>query len=97
MNFNLQNSCSCNISLSFRNYKNNINYKNDNYSIIKLYKSGVSIPIYISIPLQTDGELVKIINSLYIDCADSRPLTPTATPTQTCTPTPTNTITPTKQ
>lgn len=71
INFNNQNSCFCNISLSFRNYKNNKNYKNTNYSIVKLYKSGVSTPIYMSSPLQTDGQLVKLINNLNIDCGSS--------------------------
>jgi hypothetical protein len=111
INFNSQNNCSCDISLSFRNYKNNKNYTNSNYSIVKLYKSGTSTPIYVSVPLQTDGALVKLINNLNIDCSSSVPLTPTATqtptntptrtvtptvtPTQTRTPTPTKTVTPT--
>lgn len=96
-NFNSQNNCSCNISLNFRNYKNNKNYKNSNYSIVKLYKSGVSIPIYISSPLQTNGQLIKILHNLDIDCGSTVPLTPTTTPTNTITPTitATPTITPT--
>jgi hypothetical protein len=96
------NNCSCNLSLSFKNYPENINYKNKKYHKIKVYKSGVSIPIYDSGAIQTNGELISLINNLNIDCNSIISLSPTPTPTKTATPTLTpsisanNTITPTR-
>jgi hypothetical protein len=97
-NFNSQNNCSCNLSLSFKNYPENVNYKNKKYHKIKVYKSGVPIPIYDSGDVQTNGQLITLINNLNIDCNSNIPLTPT--PTRTVTPTstvtPTTTSTPTR-
>jgi hypothetical protein len=67
-NFNSQNNCSCNLSLSFKNYPENVNYKNKKYHKIKVYKSGVPIPIYDSGPIQTDGELLTLLNDVTINC-----------------------------
>jgi hypothetical protein len=47
-------NCFCNLSLSFKNYLENVNYKNKKYHKIKVYKSGVSIPIYDSGLIQID-------------------------------------------
>jgi hypothetical protein len=66
-NFNSQNNCSCNLSLSFKNYPENVNYKNKKYHKIKVYKSGVSIPIYDSGPIQIDGELLTLLNDVTIN------------------------------
>ena len=92
----MQNNCSCNLSLDFKNYKTSKDSKQNNYHIIKLYKKGINNPLYTSDPIQTDGELVNVISNLIINCNNTLPIIlPTRTPTVTPTVTPTNTRTPT--
>jgi formylglycine-generating enzyme required for sulfatase activity len=66
--FSAQTICSCNLSLRFKNFRINKNYKNTNYDIIKIYRNGEIIPIYDSGPIQTDGELLTLLNDVTINC-----------------------------